>query len=322
MTLESVASAPIGRADWWLLHRRIHRCALTMTDQQYDESRQQAAKDHLWMHFTRHSTYDTHDVPDDRPRRRGAHLGRQRQQVHRRARRPVRRPGRTRPHRARRGRRQAGRASWPSSRSGPTRTPARSTSPSASRGTPRRPQPRLLHHRWWRGRGDGVEAREAVLQDDRQAHQAQGDQPRHRLPRHPAGRAVDHRAAGDEGAVRAAGASTFRVPNTNFYRAPETSYRARTTSTPSASGRPTGSPRPSSSRVPTRWPRCSSSRCRTPAAASRRPPATSSGCARSATSTTCCWSPTRSSAPSVGSATCSRPSATTTSPTSSPAPRA
>ncbi|KQT89154.1 hypothetical protein ASG49_15190 [Marmoricola sp. Leaf446] len=28
-----------------------------------DEARQQAAKDHLWMHFTRHSTYDTHEVP-------------------------------------------------------------------------------------------------------------------------------------------------------------------------------------------------------------------------------------------------------------------
>ena len=24
---------------------------------------QQAAKDHLWMHFTRHSTYDHADVP-------------------------------------------------------------------------------------------------------------------------------------------------------------------------------------------------------------------------------------------------------------------
>ncbi len=34
-----------------------------MTDPQYDETRQRAAKDHLWMHFTRHSTYDTHDVP-------------------------------------------------------------------------------------------------------------------------------------------------------------------------------------------------------------------------------------------------------------------
>jgi adenosylmethionine-8-amino-7-oxononanoate aminotransferase len=24
---------------------------------------QQSAKDHLWMHFTRHSTYADHDVP-------------------------------------------------------------------------------------------------------------------------------------------------------------------------------------------------------------------------------------------------------------------
>jgi adenosylmethionine-8-amino-7-oxononanoate aminotransferase len=30
---------------------------------QSDEGRQQAAKDHLWMHFTRHSTYDNHQVP-------------------------------------------------------------------------------------------------------------------------------------------------------------------------------------------------------------------------------------------------------------------
>ena len=82
----------------------------------------------------------------------------------------------------------------------------------------------------------------------------------------------------------------FRVPNTNFYRAPEphdTDVRR------SGSGPPTGSPRRSSSRGPTPSPRCSWSRCRTPAAASRRRPATSSGCARSATSTTCCWSPTR-----------------------------
>ncbi len=34
-----------------------------MNDLQSDESRQRAAKDHLWMHFTRHSTYDTHPVP-------------------------------------------------------------------------------------------------------------------------------------------------------------------------------------------------------------------------------------------------------------------
>src|ERR1700712_5508258 len=29
-----------------------------MTEPSFDESRQRAAKDHLWMHFTRHSTYD------------------------------------------------------------------------------------------------------------------------------------------------------------------------------------------------------------------------------------------------------------------------
>jgi adenosylmethionine-8-amino-7-oxononanoate aminotransferase len=28
-----------------------------------DETRQRAAKDHLWMHFTRHSTYEKQDVP-------------------------------------------------------------------------------------------------------------------------------------------------------------------------------------------------------------------------------------------------------------------
>jgi len=56
--------------------------------------------------------------------------------------------------------------------------------------------------------------------------------------------------------------------------------------------------------------------------ASRRRPATSSGSARSATSTASCWSPTRSSAPSAGSATTSAVSGTATSPTSSPSPRA
>ena len=34
-----------------------------MTESRDDEARQRAAKDHLWMHFTRHSSYDTHEVP-------------------------------------------------------------------------------------------------------------------------------------------------------------------------------------------------------------------------------------------------------------------
>ena len=80
-----------------------------------------------------------------------------------------------------------------------------------------------------------------------------------------------------------------------------------------AGHRPGGAPTPS--------PRSTSSRCRTPAAASPRPRGTSSGCARSATATACCWSPTRSSAPSAASGTGSGRSATATSPTSSPWPR-
>ena len=94
----------------------------------------------------------------------------------------------------------------------------------------------------------------------------------------------------------------FRVPNTNFYRAPEAyQHDAR----PSAGTAPTASPRPSSSRARTRCAPSSWSRCRTPAAASRRRPGTSSGSGRSATSTTCCWSPTRPSARSAASARCS-----------------
>ena len=72
----------------------------------------------------------------------------------------------------------------------------------------------------------------------------------------------------------------IKVPNTNFYR-----RRPSTATTPrrSAAGPPTRSAGPSSARARTRSPRSSWSRCRTPAAASRRRPATSSGSGRSAT---------------------------------------
>ena len=67
-----------------------------------------------------------------------------------------------------------------------------------------------------------LEAGQAVLQAHRQADEAQGDQPRGRLPRHPAGSAVDHRHPGRQEVLRAAGARrVHKVPNTNFYRAPE-----------------------------------------------------------------------------------------------------
>ena len=104
-----------------------------------------------------------------------------------------------------------------------------------------------------------------------------------------AGRARDHRRHRVPRAVRAArargvqGAQHQRLPRAR------TTWRRRR----SGCGPPTASRRRSSPRAPTRWPRCSSSPCRTRAAASRPRPATSSGSARSAPATTCCWSPTR-----------------------------
>ena len=83
--------------------------------------------------------------------------------------------------------------------------------------------------------------------------------------------------------------STFRVPNTNFYRAPEHGDDLE------AFGRWAADQIAVAieNEGPTRSPPSSSSPCRTPVAASRRRPGTSSGSARSATSTTCCSSATR-----------------------------
>ena len=140
----------------------------------------------------------------DRARRGCLPLRRQGQALPRRARRPVRQPARARPHRARRGGRQAGLAAGLHA-AVVLRPPEGDGARRAGRGLrARRPQPRLLHQRWRRGRRVRVEARQELLQAHRQAHQAQGDQPHDRLPRHAAGRAVDHRHPDDEGAVRAA----------------------------------------------------------------------------------------------------------------------
>ena len=64
----------------------------------------------------------------------------------------------------------------------------------AGRPGPRRPEPGLLHHQRLGGRRVGLEAGQAVLQGDRPAGPVQGDQPRHRLPRHVDGRPGHHRA--------------------------------------------------------------------------------------------------------------------------------
>ena len=97
---------------------------------------------------------------------------------------------------------------------------------------PRRPQPGLLHHRRLRGRRGGVEAGPRVLQAHRQAQQAQGDQPLHRLPRHLDGRPVDHRPARHQERLRAAGAG-----RRSRCRTPTSTGRPSTATTPEAFGR-------------------------------------------------------------------------------------
>ena len=290
---------------------RLDRSRWGHASSDYDHL-QQAARDHLWMHFTRHSTYDHADVPII-VRGEGAYIwdAKGKRYLDALAGLFVSQLGHGRTELAEAAAKQARELAfmplW--SYAHPHGDRARR----AGRGLrARRPQPGLLHQRRRRGRRDRVEAGQELLQAHRQADEAQGDQPRHRLPRHHPGRAVDHRPAAAQAAVRAAGA--LDVPGAEHQLLPRPGARP-TTSRRSAAGPPTRSRSRSRTRAPTRSPRSSSSRCRTPAAASRRRPATSSGSARSATSTTCCWSPTRSSAPSAGSATCSAPSATATSPT-------
>ncbi len=252
---------------------------------------QEAAKRNLWLHFTRMSSYEDSDVPVI-VRGSGAYVFDQH----------GRRyldglsglfvtPGRPRPPGDRRGGRAAG---------GRARLlPAVVLRPSqghraggeAGRAGPGRPEPGVLHHQRLGGRGVGVETGQAVLQADRPARTVQGDQPRHRLPRVVHGCARDHRPGRHQVPVRAAdarAASGCRTPtSTGPPRSCATTWRC------SAIGPPTRSSGPSCARDRNRSPRSSWSPCRTPAAASRPRPATSSGSGRSATGTACCWSRTR-----------------------------
>ncbi|CAA9430319.1 MAG: Omega-amino acid--pyruvate aminotransferase, partial [uncultured Quadrisphaera sp.] len=161
----------------------------------------------------------------DRLRGGGADHRRPRAHLPRRALGPVRRPGRPRPARARRGRREAGRdpGLLPAV---VLRHPARDRPRGTARG-PRagRPGQGLLHHRRRRGRRDGVEAGQAVLQAHRPPRQDQGDQPGGGVPRHPAGRPVDHGHPQRQGAVRAAGAG--HVPGAEHQPVPGARAPAR-----------------------------------------------------------------------------------------------
>ena len=171
----------------------------------------EAARDHLWMHFTRHSVFEDrsegglgHTVPiitkgqgwkiwDDRGNEYidglaglfVVQVGHGREELAEAA--------------AKQAKELAFFPLWSYAHPKAIELAERLASPCA-----RRPQPRLLHDRRRRGGRDRVEAGQAVLQADRQADEAQGHLARRRLPRHAPGRPVDHRHPGRQGDVRAA----------------------------------------------------------------------------------------------------------------------
>ena len=181
----------------------------------------------------------------------------------------------------------------------------------AARGEQAPPRPRHSR-RSCRSAGAGGRPRRDRRVGGVAAAPLQGDRASHRVPRHDDGRALDQRHPGHPGSVRAARLrGSARLEHEPL--PPPCGTRPRRSSRSSSS--------PSSSRRSSRWGRrrcasCTWSPCRTPAAASRRPRATGAACARSATATTSCSPPTRSSPRSAASATGSAPSVTTSGPTS------
>ena len=259
----------------------------------------QAAR-HLWMHFSRMGVLRRPRRPGHRARRRALRLGPVRQALPRRTGRPLHVADRPRAHRARRGGRQAGRdlayfPLWTYAHPRPSSWP--SGSPSYAPGD-------LNRVFFTTG---GSEAVESAWKLARQYFRIQGKPQKTKV----ISRAIAYHGT-TMGALSITGIpdlrtpfeplvpGTVKVPEHQLLPGPGTTA---TTKRPSAGGRPTRSSGPSSARGPTRSPPSSSSRCRTPAAASRRRPGTSSGCARSATATASSSCPTRSSAPSAASAT-------------------
>ena len=119
--------------------------------------------------------------------------------------------------------------SWPTSRCGPTPTRGPSSWPSGCAGlTPGRPQPGLLHLGRLRGGRVGLEAGPPVLPGRSASPYAdQGHQPRHRLPRHHHGRPLDHRHPGAEDAVRAARARSHQGAQHQLLPGPRARRRPR-----------------------------------------------------------------------------------------------
>ena len=193
-----------------------------------DQSRlQELAKRHLWMHFTRMGGYDDHEIPIIVKRRRVLRLGRARQALPRRARRPVLREHRPRPRRRRPGRRRPGQGArllHELELRAPEGDRARRA---RRRARPRRPQPRLLHLRRLRGRRLRAQALPPVPQAHRQPGPLQGHLAQARLPRHDHGRADRDRHPGRAAPVRAAVPRRLATSPTRTATGPRSRTRPR-----------------------------------------------------------------------------------------------
>jgi hypothetical protein len=261
-------------------------------------------RDHLWMHFTRHSSTTRRRARAGHRARRGRlHLGRPGQALPRRPRRPVRRAGRPRPHRARRGdAAQAGR--------GARLLPAVVLRPPhrhRARRAAGRTRPGDLNRVFFTT--GGGEAVETAWKLAKQYFKLTGKPTKHKV----ISRSVAYHGT-PQGALSITGIPAAKemfeplVPGAlqgaQHQLLPRPRARRRREGLRPLGRRPHR--RGDRVRGPghrrRRLPRAGAELRRLLPAAAR---ATSSGCARSATSTTCCSSPTRRSAPSAASATCS-----------------
>ena len=294
-----------------------------MTESRDDDARQRAAKDHLWMHFTRHSTYDTHEVPTI-VRGDGVHIwdANGNKCIDGLAGLFVVQAGHGRTELAEAAAKQAAELAffplWSYAHPGAIDLAERIAGYA----------PGDLNRVFFTT--GGGEAVESAWKLAKQFFKLTGKPTKHKV----ISRAIAYHGT-PQGALSITGLpgmkapfeplvpSTFRVPNTNFYRAPE-QFQTGAEDDEYKFGQWAANriaeaiefEGPDTVAAVFLEPVQNSGGCFRPR------PDTSSAFARSATSTTCCWSPTRSSARSAGSATCSLRSATTTSRTSSPAPRA
>ena len=250
---------------------------------------QDAAQRHLWMHFTRMSTYADHDVPVIVRGRGAVGLGQPGPALPGRPVGTVRGPGRSRPAGAGRGRgRQASELAyfplWSYAHPNAIELAERlaALAPGTSTGCSSRPAAARRSSRpgSWPASTSGRPASPVGTRC------SPATSPITARPWAPC-RLPGCRRSRSRSNRWCRGRSGSPTPTSTGLPSTATTWRR------SADGPPTTSSGTSRWKAPSRWRPCSSSRCRTPAAASRPRLATSSGSGRSATATACCSSPTR-----------------------------